>query len=632
MIEQFVLLLRKGMGLTRFQKRMMVIGLDAFLCMAAVWIAFSLRLGDWTLWSDPIKIFSITAMLLWLPIFYLGGVYKTIFRFAGAGTILTIAKAVVGLSIPLIILYGFVTFSGVPRTVAVIHPIIFFGLLAISRIVMRYLLVDIVNAHHFEGQYRNVLIYGAGAVGKQLAASLATEPSMNLVGFIDDNPNIAGQKLNGKPVFFSSDLETLIAKNQISDVILAFPNAPRIVQQSVIERLSELKIKVQKLPSLSMLIEGSITVSDLKPISIEDLLGRMAIEPDNILMTGAVAGKTVVVTGAGGSIGSELCAQILAYNPVRIILAEISEASLYQVDQTLRDIQKQLGNLDTDIVAELVNVVERSQVSRLLAKWKPDIVFHSAAYKHVPLIEANPLSGIKNNIYGTLNLVFEAEAAGIKKFILISTDKAVRPTNIMGATKRVCELILQAMAARGSETKFSMVRFGNVLGSSGSVVPRFVAQIEKGGPVTLTDQRITRYFMTIPEAAQLVTQAAGMADGGEVFLLDMGEPVRIADLARTMIHLSGRSLRHDENPNGDIEIVEIGLRPGEKLYEELLIGSNSKPSSHPKILTATENHLDWTALEEHLDILNARIVAGDIQGSISILKNIVPEFNHSESD
>ncbi|WP_381423222.1 polysaccharide biosynthesis protein [Sphingorhabdus arenilitoris] len=537
-------------------------------------------------------------------------------------------KAVIGLALPLAAIFGFSSIYGIPRTVVLLHPILFFGGLAISRIVFRYLLVDILNSHRHNGEQRNVLIYGAGSSGQQLALSMRSEPSMNLMGFIDDNPNLAGQRLNEKPVFLGAKLEQVVAEQLVSDVLLAIPNASRLVQQAIIERLSKLPVKVKTLPSLSEMINGNISMNDLRAISVEDLLGRMTIKPDDTLMEQAVAGKTVVVTGAGGSIGSELCVQILKHKPLRIILAEISEVALYSIDQKLRDALIFDETAAVEIVAELVNVADREQIARLFRKWRPQIVFHSAAYKHVPLIEANPLSGIRNNIYGTLHTAVEAEAAGVEKFILISTDKAVRPTNIMGTTKRCCELILQAMAARGSDTKFSMVRFGNVLGSSGSVVPRFLQQIEAGGPVTLTDRKITRYFMTIPEASQLVIQAAGMADGGEVFLLDMGEPVRIADLAESMIHLSGRTLRTASHPDGDIEIIEVGLRPGEKLYEELLIGDNPKPSGHPKIMMASEHYLKWDELKKHIDELDTHLISGLAEPALIILKKLVPEFNH----
>ncbi len=626
MFDSIVEMMRWALRLDRLYKRLLVISFDALLCIVAVWIAYSLRLGVWILWSDGVVFFTVAALLVWFPVFYFCGVYRVIFRFAGAGTIYAIAKAVAAFALPVVVLFGFYTIPGVPRTIALLHPILFFGLLVTSRIIMRYLLVDILSSHNYSGEQRNVLIYGAGSAGQQLASSMRTEPAMRLVGFVDDDHNVVGQRLNGQPVLPSTDLEDIIAREAVNDVLLAFPSVKRSAQKKIIERLSKLEVQVKILPSLSGIIDGTVTVDDLRAISIEDLLGRAAVEPDRNLMEQAVSGKTVVVTGAGGSIGSELCRQIAAYQPERLILAEASEIALYSIDQALRDLQEGLEHPEFEIVPMLVNVVEREQISRLFRKWKPQIIFHSAAYKHVPLVEANPLSGIRNNIFGTLNTALEAEAANVEKFILISTDKAVRPTNVMGATKRACELILQGISDRGSNTQFSMVRFGNVLGSSGSVVPRFMKQIEAGGPVTLTDRRITRYFMTIPEAAQLVIQAAGMAKGGEVFLLDMGKSVRIADLAVSMINLSGRSQRTAERPDGDIEIVEVGLRPGEKLYEELLIGDNAEPSSHPKIMMASENFLGWDALYAHLANLDEILEAGRSEPAVVELRKIVPEF------
>ncbi len=612
------------LGLDRSYKRAFVILIDGLICIVSVWVAFSLRLGVWDLGSGPMAQYMIIALALWLPIFLLSNIYRAIFRFAGSGTLMGIAKAMFSYTVILVIIVGFLTITGVPRTIAILHPTIFFAGLALSRIVMRYFLVDIMNNYGYHGTQKNIIIYGAGSAGQQLAASLRAEPSMHLIGFIDDNSNLAGQRLNGKPVYANHELETMVKKYQVSDILLALPSVQKSVEKSIIAKLSNIGVKVQKLPSLSKIVSGNITISDLREVSIEDLLGRSSVEADDKLMCEAVDGKIVLVTGAGGSIGGELCRQIMTCKPKQLILAEISELALYTIHQELRD--SQIGGSDIEIVEQLVNVADRAQMVRLYRKCKPEIVFHAAAYKHVPLVEANPLSGIRNNIFGTLNTALEAEAAGVPNFILISTDKAVRPTNVMGTTKRICELILQAIVARGSKTNFSMVRFGNVLGSSGSVVPRFMNQIKAGGPVTLTDKRITRYFMTIPEAAQLVVQAAGMAKGGEVFLLDMGESVRIIDLAKSMVSLSGRSVKSEENPDGDIEIVEIGLRPGEKLYEELLIGNDPKATDHKQIMKANETYIEWDELQIMLASLEEHLVAGKAKPAVSVLKNIVPEF------
>lgn len=625
--DNFIILVNWLLSLDRIYKRIFVIILDASLCIAAVWIAFSLRLGIWDLWSTPMLRTAALALALWFPIFFLSNIYSVIFRFSGSGTMLSLMRATMVMAIIMIVIIGGITMVGVPRTISILHPIIFLSALIMSRIVMRYILVDILNKHGYRGEQKNIIIYGAGSAGQQLAASMSSEPSMQLIGFVDDNSNISGQKLNNKPVYPANQIEHIVEKYEISDVILALPSVPRATQMAIIKRLSNIEVRVQKLPSLSKIVSGNITISDLRQVSIEDLLGRSSVEPDNELMNKAVTGKTVLVSGAGGSIGGELCRQIMKWKPKKLVLVEISELALYTIHQELHDIQLSRKDDHIELLPTLVSVANRPQVARLFRKMKPEIVFHAAAYKHVPLVEANPLSGMRNNIFGTLNMALEAEAAGVDNFILISTDKAVRPTNIMGATKRGCELILQAIVARSSKTNFSMVRFGNVLGSSGSVVPRFMNQIKSGGPVTLTDKRITRYFMTIPEAAQLVVQAAGMAKGGEVFLLDMGASIRIIDLAKSMIGLSGLSVKSGDNPDGDIEIIEIGLRPGEKLYEELLIGDNPQNTDHAQIMKASEKYIEWDILEAMLSQLETHIIDGKSKPAIATLQKIVPEFN-----
>ncbi len=385
-------------------------------------------------------------------------------------------------------------------------------------------------------------------------------------------------------------------------------------------------VEVRALPSTAEIISGQVTLSDLREVEIEDLLGRDPVPPNELLLGRNVAGKTVLVTGAGGSIGSELCRQILRAHPQRLVLVEHSEFALYTISEELRADPVLSG---CELMTELCNVCDAEAVGRIFARYRPETVFHSAAYKHVPLVEANPIAGVCNNVFGTLNCCLAAEAAGVASFILISTDKAVRPTNVMGASKRVCELVLQARAALGGGTTFTMVRFGNVLGSSGSVIPRFKAQIAAGGPVTVTDREVTRYFMTIPEAAQLVIQAGAMAEGGDVFVLDMGEPVKIIELAKTLIRLSHRSVRDDEHPSGEIEIVEIGLRDGEKKYEELLIGNDPQPTLHPRIIKAHEDSLPWNELEAKLTELRTAAAAGDGAEVVEVLRYLVPGFERA---
>lgn len=609
----------------RRQRQLTAVAVDGMLCFAAVVIAFSLRLGVWDLASRPILIFSAIALALWYPMAWRAGVYRSLVRYSGARTVADLVIACGLLTLPLVAILVTFRIHDVPRTLGVLHPIIFLLLLASSRIFVRFALLDLLKVVDVDA--RRVLVYGAGRAGQQLALSLRHEPKVHLVGFIDDDLRLDGQRLDGTPVFGSTRLERLLDDTHVDEVLLAIPSASRTRRREIIETLQNEGIYVRSLPNLTNVIDGSITVSDLREIQIEELLGRETVAANELLMGKTIVGKAVLISGAGGSIGSELCRQIVRCGPARLILLEQSEYGLYAIEQELGELMQELG-VDVPLIPELANVSERSSMTRIYRHYRPDTVFHAAAYKHVPLVEANPLSGLRNNIMGTLHSVEAAEAAGVSNFILISTDKAVRPTNIMGASKRVCELILQARAEQpGSKTIFSMVRFGNVLGSSGSVVPRFKAQIAAGGPVTVTDREITRYFMTIPEAAQLVIQASAMAKGGEVFVLDMGQPVKIIELARTMIRLSGLSIRDSDNPDGDIEIVETGLRPGEKLYEELLIGDNPQSTNHPRIMRAREILWPWADLEQALAQLDGAIRQfGDADAAVRIIARLVPEF------
>lgn len=609
----------------RIQRQLAAVAIDGFLCIAAVWIAFSLRLGVWDLFSVPIATFAAVALLVWYPIAWKIGVYRSLIRFSGARTIADLAVACAILALPLFVVCVVFRLPSVPRTLCVLHPIIFLLLLGSSRIAIRFVLLDLLKV--VSVNVRRVLVYGAGRAGQQLALSLRHEPQVLLVGFVDDDLRLDGQRLDGVPVFGANRLSEILVGTDVDEVLLAIPSASRARRREIIETLQDEEVYVRSLPNLTSVIEGRVTVSDLHEIQIEELLGREAVAPNELLMGKTIVGKTVMVSGAGGSIGSELCRQIIQCRPARLILLEQSEYALYAIEQELGELMRELG-ISMPVVPEMANVSERSSVRRVYSHYRPETVFHAAAYKHVPLVEANPISGLRNNIMGTLHSVEAAEEVGVANFTLISTDKAVRPTNIMGASKRVCELILQARAAqRGVKTVFSMVRFGNVLGSSGSVVPRFKAQIAAGGPVTLTHREITRYFMTIPEASQLVIQASAMAKGGEVFVLDMGQPVRIADLARSMIHLSGLSVRDADNLDGDIEVVETGLRPGEKLYEELLIGDNPEPTNHPRIMRAREGLWPWEELDRELKDLDATIRgSGDGGAAVQVISRLVPEY------
>jgi FlaA1/EpsC-like NDP-sugar epimerase len=479
-----------------------------------------------------------------------------------------------------------------------------------------------------------VLIYGAGSAGRQLAAALKTSPELVVVGLLDDDDRLHGQVLNGLKIYDPATLLDLVAKLRVTQVFLALPSASRARRNEILELVRSARVQVRTLPGVLELAQGKVQVSDLKELDIEDLLGRDPVPPNPLMMAKNITGKVVMVTGAGGSIGSELCRQIVKAGPAALLLVELTEFALYAIENELQSLLLEESPVDVRLVPLLANVRDASRMDEILRTWKPHTVYHAAAYKHVPLVEHNPAEGVKNNVLGTLNTAQLAAVHGVSDFVLISTDKAVRPTNVMGTSKRLAEMVLQAQAAvlqgqvqgQSGKTRFSMVRFGNVLGSSGSVVPLFRKQIKDGGPITLTDERITRYFMTIPEAAQLVIQAGAMASGGDVFVLDMGEPVKIIDLAKRMVELSGLALKDEANPNGDIAIAVTGLRPGEKLYEELLIGDNPLPTSHPRIMKAHEDFLPWEELQAKLGGLGLALDANDVPLIRTLLKDLVPGY------
>ena len=613
--------------LDRRAKKIIAFLVDSVICAAAIWLAFSLRLGDWQLWNVSIRNVLIASFLIWPPIFLALGVYRSIFRFAGSGTIMDLARAISIFLFGMTLIVTVIGLPGVPRTLGILVPILFFLALVVSRIVVRYIISDLLGQRAFGGETKRVLIYGAGSAGQQLALSTRHYPGMYLLGFVDDDRRLRGQRLDGSPVYHSGDLAAQVERLGVTDILLAVPSMSRSKRKGIVDELKRFSVHVQTLPQIQDIVAGKVSIADMREVEVDDLLGRDAVAPNDLLMGRTVLGKTVMVTGAGGSIGSELCRQIMAIGPQRLILVEMTEFALYKIDQELREnAAAGIFRSDIEIYPELINTTAARPVSSVIGAYRPDTIFHAAAYKHVPLVEHNPISGMGNNILSTRNLVEAAEQHNVAHFILISTDKAVRPTNVMGASKRVCEQILQAKAKVGSQTRFSMVRFGNVLGSSGSVVPRFKDQIASGGPITLTHKDIIRYFMTIPEAAQLVIQAGSMSKGGEVFVLDMGKPVKIYDLACTLINLSGLTVRDDNNPDGDIAIEEIGLRPGEKLFEELLIGENPMPTRHPRIMQAMEGHMPWQELSVALDRLGAHVENGDRDPAFGLLRDLVPEY------
>ncbi|HIF9319226.1 polysaccharide biosynthesis protein [Photobacterium damselae] len=607
----------------RKNKRIITIGYDIFAVTFSLYLAIAIRLNTWIFPIHFDEIASLTTtIVVTLACFVRLGMYRAVLRYMMLPALGYIFFAVFLSSIALA-LSGFFFQSFVPRSV----PLIYAGL-AIVTLGGPRILIRTFYYHYYRRKKPNVFIYGAGSTGRELAYALISGEEYHPVVIIDDNHNKVGQIIFGLRVHHSSEFEELQSLYKPVKLLLAINNISKGQRLRLIEATSQWPIAVQSVPSVEDIAAGRATSTEIKDLDIADLLGRAAVEPNTDLLKRNIRNQNVMVTGAGGSIGSELCRQILKQHPKKLVLFELNEYNLYSIDKELRKIVANT-NSSTEIISALGTVQRQNRVERLMMAHHIDTVYHAAAYKHVPMVEDNIVEGVRNNVFGTLATAEAAINAGVRNFTLISTDKAVRPTNIMGATKRMAELVLQALADRQDSTTFTMVRFGNVLGSSGSVVPLFKEQIRKGGPVTVTHPDIIRYFMLIPEAAQLVIQASAMAKNGQVFVLDMGEPVKILDLAHRMIHLMGFSEKTELNPDGDIEIRFTGLRPGEKLYEELLIGSNVEGSSHPKIMTAKEDKLSWDEMEALLTILDDCCHRFDDECVIEIIKNS-PTGYHKE--
>ncbi|HIF9463265.1 TPA: polysaccharide biosynthesis protein [Photobacterium damselae] len=608
----------------RKNKRIITIGYDIFAVTFSLYLAIAIRLNTWIFPIHFDEIASLTTtIVVTLACFVRLGMYRAVLRYMMLPALGYIFFAVFLSSIALA-LSGFFFQSFVPRSV----PLIYAGL-AIVTLGGPRILIRTFYYHYYRRKKPNVFIYGAGSTGRELAYALISGEEYHPVVIIDDDYNKVGQIIFGLRVHHSSEFEELQSLYKPVKLLLAINNISKGQRLRLIEATSQWPIAVQSVPSVEDIAAGRATSTEIKDLDIADLLGRAAVEPNTDLLKRNIRNQNVMVTGAGGSIGSELCRQILKQHPKKLVLFELNEYNLYSIDKELRKIVANT-NSSTEIISALGTVQRQNRVERLMMAHHIDTVYHAAAYKHVPMVEDNIVEGVRNNVFGTLATAEAAINAGVRNFTLISTDKAVRPTNIMGATKRMAELVLQALADRQGSTTFTMVRFGNVLGSSGSVVPLFKEQIRKGGPVTVTHPDIIRYFMLIPEAAQLVIQASAMAKNGQVFVLDMGEPVKILDLAHRMIHLMGFSEKTELNPDGDIEIRFTGLRPGEKLYEELLIGSNVEGSSHPKIMTAKEDKLSWDEMEALLTILDDCCHRFDDECVIEIIKNS-PTGYHKEN-
>ncbi len=615
------------LALPRWAKCFIVLTLDTSLCVLTVWLAYYLRLGEFVALSGVASLTVLISIGTALPIFVVSGLYRAIFRYSGWPALLTVCLAISIYGLLYASIFTAVGIQDIPRTIGIIQPILLLVFVGASRAFARIWLGDRYQGILKQAARPKALIYGAGHTGRQLVAALANSHELEIIGFLDDDDRLHGHILNGKRVYNPKDLVSLTSTLALSSVLLAMPSLSRKRRNEILSQIQLAHVAVRTLPSVIDLAQGRVSVSDLHDLDVDDLLGREPASSNHILLIKNVHSKVVMVTGAGGSIGGELCRQILSLGPYKLLLIEQSESALYGIHQ---DLEARLSGRGPVLVPLLASVQDRDRMSEIMSIWRPDTVYHAAAYKHVPLVEHNVAEGVRNNVFGTLFVAQAATQNGISDFVLISTDKAVRPTNIMGASKRLAEILLQAFADRKSSTNFSIVRFGNVLDSSGSVVPKFRQQIREGGPITVTHPDVTRFFMTIPEAAQLVIQAGAMAKGGDVFVLDMGQSVKIIDLARRMIQLSGLTVKDEKNPDGDIAIEIVGLRPGEKLFEEVLLRDNPEKTIHPRILKAFEEFIPWLQLESKLNALKIALSVNDAELIRSMMQELVKGYAPSD--
>jgi FlaA1/EpsC-like NDP-sugar epimerase len=609
--------------LPRFAKQSIAVIFDINLCILCTWLAFYLRLDE----LIPIKgialIAAVISVVLALPVFWLFGMYRTIFRHSGLSIMFSASTA--------LLVYGFLYFSvfgvygviGIPRSIGVLQPMLLFFAIASSRLFVKYL---------FGGNYlfkdksqflKKTLVYGAGSAGRQLVSALANSYELKVIGFLDDDDRLHGQVLQGQNIYSPLQISDLIKSKEAELILLALPSISRFRRNEILNNLSKYQLQVQTLPTVTDIIQGKVALSDIKDLDVDDILNRDQVLPNPQLLSKNTTSKVVLVTGAGGSIGSELARQITKLNPQKLLLLELNEFALYKIYEELKIIEKNFK-----IIPLLVNVQDQNKVNEIFKTFKVDTVYHAAAYKHVPLVEENISESIKNNVFATLALIKAALFHSVENFVLISSDKAVRPTNVMGASKRLAELCVQGLYqnAKNNKTKISIVRFGNVLESSGSVIPKFKKQIKDGGPITLTHPDVTRYFMTLTEASQLVIQAGAMSEDCSVFVLDMGESIKIKDLIYRIVKLSGLSVNDENNKEGDIKIKIIGLRPGEKLYEELLLGDNPQKTQHPKIQKAQDPFIPFNQLDIDLNNLRTLLDNNKVLEVKDLLTKIVKTY------
>jgi FlaA1/EpsC-like NDP-sugar epimerase len=612
--------------MSRLKKRSVSVAIDLLLMVIAISFAISISsVRDAILTVEGLYWYFMPVFGGTIVAFIKLGLYRAVVRFIGSHALLAVMS---GIMFSGMFLFLANQLFQLQLTIPTILNYMFIALMLVggARLTLRALV------HARERKFNHqVLIYGAGASGRQLLLALENSVEFRAVAFLDDDPSLHGVMIKDVRVYSPAQINMVMEQYAISRVLLALPSASRAVRAEILNRLEPLGVPILTIPGMADIVEGKMKIDELQDVKIEDLLGRDPVRPIQSLMTANISNKVVMVTGAGGSIGSELCRQILQQAPKALLVYELSEFSLYEIDKELsQKIQSQ--DLDVQLLPLIGSVQDSERLRQVMASYQVETVYHAAAYKHVPLVEFNVVEAVRNNVFGTWRTAEAAISCGVKNFVLISTDKAVRPTNVMGTTKRLAELVLQALAQRQQQTRFCMVRFGNVLGSSGSVVPLFRKQIKQGGPITLTHEDITRYFMTIPEASQLVIQAGAMGKGGDVFVLDMGEPVRIYDLAMKMIHLMGLQPKTKANPAGDIEIKVTGLRPGEKLYEELLIGGTEQATKHPRIKTASEVFLSWSEMLLLLTQLESACQLYQVDVVRQLMLNAPTGFNPTDNN
>jgi FlaA1/EpsC-like NDP-sugar epimerase len=615
------MLIASILDLPRSAKQIIAMLCDMTLCVICLVAAFYLRLEQFIPLKGPLITAALVSVVLAIPIFWISGLYRTIFRYSGSSIIFSVSIATIIYGLLYFCVFGLYQVQGVPRSIGILQPMLLFFAVSGSRLCVKFILGSSVSKK--TKSYKATLIYGAGSAGRQLASSLDNSTEYIVVGFLDDDDRLQGQVLQGLPIYNVNQLDELIKSKNIELVLLALPSISRFQRNQILEKLRSYKLVVQTLPSISDIIGGKVTMSDIREFDVNDVLDREPVAPKQDLLLKHINNQVVLVTGAGGSIGSELCRQIARCKPKALILCELNEYYLYKIYEELKVINQKIK-----IVPLLANVQDENKMNEILKSFNVETIYHAAAYKHVPLVEANICEGILNNVFGTYAVVKAAIKQQVLNFVLISTDKAVRPTNIMGASKRLAELCVQALYHEqpSHKTNIAMVRFGNVLESSGSVIPKFKQQIKQGGPITLTHPEVTRYFMTITEAAQLVIQAGALSNNCDVFVLDMGKSVKIKDLIYRMTQLSGLSVKDEKNSEGDIEIKVVGLRAGEKLYEELLLGDNPQPTVHEKIKKAQDPFIPFNQLEKDLNALQSLLVTYKVAEVKAMLEKIIDTY------